>query len=413
MPMPRASTLALLASSVALLAIGGLVLRVHLHGTTRPPVVTALAKPVPAPPPQPHWTPKTLRQLLAAVEASRDEGLRPGDYRHDELADALKANRPAPEVALLATAAARSLAHDYADGRIVHRERFGWHIGHSPALASLDADLAKAVDGDTFPAYLTGLLPKDRRYDALRTALHDTPADEPERIDHIRASMERWRWMPRTLGSDYIWVNLPTYRLALYQGDTTVAMHDVVVGARKTPTPMLAAHIGSVIVNPWWTLPPTVLAEGKRYSGARGYVTVNIGGRAHIRQRPGPSNALGRVKIDMPNPYAIYLHDTPAKALFARSDRALSHGCIRVKDIATLADKLVDAGDVDGALTSYATKTLQMQKSVPVYIVYFTAAPDDEGKVVTYPDPYQQDGTLVSALDRMRIAARPTAGRAS
>ena len=106
---------------------------------------------------------------------------------------------------------------------------------------------------------------------------------------------------------------------------------------------LLSANVGSIVVNPWWTLPPTVLREGKRYSPARGYVYQTIGGKTYVRQKPGPMNALGRVKINMPNPYAIYLHDTPSKWAFARTDRALSHGCIRVKDIAALAEKIGDA----------------------------------------------------------------------
>src|SRR5262249_28609560 len=151
-------------------------------------------------------------------------------------------------------------------GRIVHRERFGWHIDRPP-LTTLDRDLAEAVNGNRLAAYLSGLLPQDARYAALRTALHDTPADEEGRIEHIRASMERWRWMPRTLGRDYIWVNVPTYHLSLYEGETAVATHDVVVGAPETPTPLIAAHIGTIIVNPWWTLPPTVMDEGKVHPG--------------------------------------------------------------------------------------------------------------------------------------------------
>ena len=395
MVMPRFLVGGLAAASALLLvAAGTFVWRTHSGEATA--LAGAIAKP---PPPQPHWTPETLHQLLAAVDASRAEGLRPQDYRRDALAAELQDR--SPDIATLATASAHDLAHDYADGRITHRARFDWHIQHSPGpLATLDVDIANAVNAGRLTEYLHGLLPQDARYAALRDALDETP--EPARRDAIRASMERWRWMPRALGTDYIWVNVPTYRLALYRGATVTATHDVVVGAPKTPTPMLSANVGSIIVNPWWTLPPTVLHEGagRRYSSARGYVYQTIHGKTYIRQKPGPLNALGRMKIDMPNAWAIYLHDTPSKGGFLQTDRALSHGCIRVKNITTLASELYDPAVIDGALQTYRMKTLPVKASVPVYIVYFTAAPDADGKVVTYGDPYARDAGLIAALDR-------------
>jgi murein L,D-transpeptidase YcbB/YkuD len=355
---------------------------------------------------RPQWTADTQRQLLHAIDASRDEGLRPQDYRRGALAHSIETNPSGPEVDALAMDAARALAHDYADGRIVNRRRFDWHIEKSPApLVTMDADLTRAINDGRLDAYLRGLLPRDRRYTALREALENTPPDQTARITAIRASMERWRWMPRVLGTDYLWVNVPTYRVALYRGNIVAAMHDVVVGAPRTPTPMLSAHVGSIIANPWWTLPPTVLHEGKRYSLARGYVYQTIRGRTYVRQKPGPMNALGRMKIDMPNAWAIYLHDTPSKGGFLKTDRALSHGCIRVKDITTLAERLYDPSVIDSALQTYRTRTLPMEKSVPVYIVYFTAAPDADGKVETYSDVYGLDGALVAALDRGDIAS--------
>jgi L,D-transpeptidase YcbB len=353
-----------------------------------------------------HWSKHALSDLLAAVDASRDEGLRPLDYRRDEVATAVDEGRTGPDIDALATDAARHLAHDYADGRVADRARFDWHIDHSPAaLVTLDADLAQAVEEERLRPYLDGLLPQDPRYAALRDALKTAggKADAPRRAA-IRASMERWRWMPRTLGEDYVWVNVPSYRLAYYDGGVAMQTHDVVVGAPKTPTPMISANIGSIVVNPWWTLPPTVLAEGKRYPRAKGFITTKVGARTVIRQKPGPENALGRLKIDMPNPYAIYLHDTPAKTAFGRPMRALSHGCIRVKDIPELANQIYLDG-VDTALAEPNTQTLQLEKSLPVYIVYFTAAETD-GQVVTYGDPYKQDAAILATLDGGPMPAR-------
>ncbi len=404
-PLARNTVLALLASSALLIVAGGILLRAHSGAVQTAAQAPLAAAPAPAVPAL-HWPADGLRQLLAAVEASRDEGLHPADYRQDALAEAVGAGRSDAATDALATDSATRLARDYADGHIRNRARFDWHVAHPlPTPAAFDADLRKAVEGGTLDPWLHGLLPQDPRYAALRAALHDAPAGEDAvRQKHIRASMERWRWMPRTLGDDYVWVNVPTYKLALIHGDTVAATHVVVVGAPRTPTPMLSANIGSVIVNPWWTLPPKVLAEGhgKRYAAGRGFVYVTIGGKAYVRQKPGPDNALGRMKIDMPNAYAIYLHDTPAKWAFAKPERALSHGCIRVQNISALAGDLTQPATIAGAMGDLVTHTLPMPRSVPVYIVYFTAAPDADGKVVTYGDPYDRDDQLIAALDHDR-----------
>lgn len=402
---PRAPVGAFLACSVLLLGAAGIVL-VHAERDTPAPAVVE----APPPPPKPHWNSDTLHQLLAAIDTSRAEGLRPKDYQREALAGFLARGGYVGEIEATATAAAHALAGDYIDGRIKHPSRFDWHIEHSPArLTTLDVDLANAVNNDRLQNYLNGLLPTDPRYAALRRAYADTPISEHGRRDAIRASMERWRWMPRVLGDDYVWVNVPTYKLQLYRGGEVAAEHVVVVGAPKTPTPQLSAHVGRIIVNPWWTLPPSVLREGKTYSPARGYVWQKIGGRTFIRQKPGPNNALGRMKIDMPNAWAIYLHDTPAKSGFAQPMRALSHGCIRVQNIPSLAAELYDPAAIDTALQTYTMKSLPMQTSVPVYIVYFTAAPNDDGKVVTYGDPYDRDARMIAALDgvKYRPPAKP------
>lgn len=402
---PRAPVGVFLGCSALLLlvATGTVLVRARSDG----PAPAAIEAP---PPPRPHWNADTLHQLLAAVDASRDEGLRPQNYRRDALAAFLKQGGPVSAIETTADTAAKALAHDYIDGRIRNPARFDWHIEHSPArLVTLDADLANAVNGGRLQDYLHGLLPTDPRYAALREAYADTPAAQHARRDAIRASMERWRWMPRVLGDAYVWVNIPTYKLQLHRGGEVVAEHVVVVGAPRTPTPMLSANVGQIIVNPWWTLPPTVLREGKKYSPARGYVWQKIGGRTFLRQRPGPMNALGRMKIDMPNAWAIYLHDTPAKSGFAQPMRALSHGCIRVQNIPALASKLYDPAVIDTALQTYTMKSLRVQKGVPVYIVYFTAAPDAEGKVVTYGDPYDRDPRMIAALDGVKFhpSAKP------
>jgi murein L,D-transpeptidase YcbB/YkuD len=161
------------------------------------------------------------------------------------------------------------------------------------------------------------------------------------------------------------------------------------------------------VVNPWWSLPASIVKEKGLSAGRRGGFVYTGNG---FRQAPGPNNALGRVKIDMPNEHAIYLHDTPAKAKFAEASRGFSHGCIRVKGIDALAEQLMQmsAGDdsaVTEALGTTRTATLKMPQSLPVYIVYFTTEVDASGRLVNHEDPYGRDAQVLAALGG---AAAPT-----
>ena len=362
------------------------------------PTAIAAQAPVQAEAPAARWTPAAARDLLSAIEAADREGLTPADYDPATLRQAIDAGQGAA-LDVAAETSARALAQDYLFGRVKDREAFDWHIERSAydGLA-LKTGLAKAIAEDKVRPWLRSLLPADPQYLALRTALAD--ATDAREVALIRANMERWRWMPRQLGAEYLYVNLPTYRLRVMRDGVEAASYTVVVGAPKTPTPQLAVAAERVVVNPWWTLPPNVLAEGKRYSPAKGFVYARAAsGKMMVRQRPGPANALGRIKIDMPNDHAIYLHDTPSKAAFAKKDRALSHGCIRVEGIDQLAGELEGDGRVADALSGNATMTIALGQSMPVYIVYLTAEADAAGKVSPLADIYGRDAAMLAALD--------------
>lgn len=361
---------------------------------------------------QPRWSMSSAKALLAAVEASEKEGLNPRDYSVDALRSAIDADQKGPALDTLANAAAMRLAHDYANGRIDDKAAYDWHLGNSADTNMLATGLNDALDADRLGKWLKSLLPDSEQYRALKAAYADAdPADAATR-DMLRANLERWRWMPRDLGQRYIYVNVPSYQLELMNGGVTEATYNVVVGAPKTPTPQLALQAQSVVANPSWTLPPSVLKEGNWRN--KGYTATKIAGGYRVVQAPGPTNALGRIKIDMPNEHAIYLHDTPNKAAFNREQRALSHGCVRVQNIAELAATLSnDSGDLDAALENpRQTKVLQLQRSMPVYIVYFTAQANDDGTLRRLPDPYGRDRQLIAQLGGMgggapvRMAAR-------
>ncbi len=361
--------------------------------------------PAQAPAPAAKWSAGAAGKLIKVIESSREEGLDPALYDAAGLRRAAEGGEGAALDAAADVAALR-LAHDYYFGRVADRDDMGWMI-RRPAdeEARLVEGLRSAVASGEIRKFYASLLPGDPRYAALREALAET--SDPAMRDRLRANMERWRWMPRALGDDYLYVNVPSYRLQVMDGGASVASYDVVVGADKTRTPMLASPTGSLVVNPWWNVPRSIVKSSNLRPGKGGYVfKASADGGYEVRQPPGPKNALGRIKFNLANDQAIYLHDTPSKSAFTREQRALSHGCIRVKDIDQLASQLMsdggDAARLDEALAGSDTATLRLPRTWQVYIVYFTAAPDADGKVVTLGDPYDRDGRMIAALDGVK-----------
>ncbi|HZF44334.1 MAG TPA: L,D-transpeptidase family protein [Sphingomonadaceae bacterium] len=360
-------------------------------------------KALPAPPPiAVAWDIEDAKQLLSMIKDAPGEGLDTKDYQHDALVAAIAGGEGEP-LNTVANKAALQLARDFAFGRLTgDKAKFQWFIERSANEAyMLPAGLAEAVKTDTVAEWIGAQRPQNRHYAAMRTALAET-TDKATR-DMLRANMERWRWMPRTLGTDYVYVNVPTYQLWVVQSGKISAIHNVVVGAKATPTPQLAVPAGAVTANPSWHVPQSIIKSSGLRPGVGGYEYKPDGrGGYLVRQLPGPKNALGKMKVEMYNPHAIYLHDTPAKALFAKPMRAASHGCIRVQYIDQLAARL--AGEellpaLQKAQAQPKTVTLPLKKNWPVWLVYFTAEQDADGKLVKLSDPYGRDAQVVKALD--------------
>lgn len=352
--------------------------------------------------PQPaRWTNSAARELIVVIASSSEEGLRPADYDLAELQHEVEAGT-GPALDRLADQAAIRLAHDYFLGRVGDRSDMLWMIERSPYEASaLPVRLNAAIASGKIREFYADLLPSDPRYQALRAAFAD--ATDGSVRDRLRANMERWRWMPRSLPADYLFVNVPSYRLQLFQGGLASASYDVVVGAKATPTPQLLSPTGSLVINPAWYVPTSIVRKSRLRSGRDGYVWRMADGERRLVQLPGPRNALGRIKLNLENDQAIFLHDTNAKGLFARNDRALSHGCIRVKDIDQLAATLMSQGGdesaLEEALARPKTATILLPQTWPVYIVYFTADVDGAGAVASFADPYGYDAKVLAALD--------------
>jgi L,D-transpeptidase YcbB len=352
----------------------------------------------PAPQAEGRWSRGDLRDLVEAADKAAAEGLNPADYNVEALRAAVDAKQTGLTVDAIANAAALRLANDFANGRIADREAFDWHIAAPVAPEALVAGLNDALDHDRLGKWLNGLLPDNDQYRALRTAY--ASSSDPMMREKIAANMERWRWMPRDLGDRYIYVNVPSYRLSLMNDGSEEASFNVIVGSPKTPTPQLALHAQTVVANPSWTVPQSIIKSG----GVRGkgFTWKKLSdGSFRVQQAPGPTNALGRIKIDMPNPHAIYLHDTPNRAAFGRTNRALSHGCVRVENIAELATMLDGGAPLDEALSDpRRTVRFELEKSVPVYIVYFTLEAGPDGILREVGDPYGRDQAMLGRMMR-------------
>lgn len=356
-----------------------------------------LAAPVAAQAPR-HWSRPAAEALLGLIAGSVKEGLSPADYGPDAVEQALAAGEGGA-LDGAADAAALALARDYYEGHRRGAERSDWHIprGRIDYGPWLDEVLAR----NSIAASYARLLPDAPAYAALRDALARCHED----CATIAANMDRWRALPRHLGGRYLWVNVPAYRLDLIEDGQVVSSHRIIVGKPGSRTPIFRAAVTGVTINPWWNVPCSIVDEsiGKlirtkpQEAARRGYVaTRDAKGVLHVRQKPGPDNALGRIKLEMPNPYSVFIHDTPSTQLFDRDTRALSHGCIRTEAPADLARALLGpdrAGEVQMLLASGVTRTLALSPPLPVYVVYLTAEPDPQapGGITRYPDIYGRD----------------------
>ncbi|WP_309601479.1 L,D-transpeptidase family protein [Sphingomonas sp.] len=368
------------------------------------PVVVPPVVPVPAPPP-PLWQIGDVRALQAYVATIGSEGLDPRDYDSAGLDAALRSGDPVI-MSAAATDRFNKVASDLALGHVRGKDRQDWHVTDADLTPEASALLlASALQRHDVVGSLRSLLPTHQQYAFLRAALAKANKADAANYDRIRLNMDRWRWLPRDLGNKYIIVNVPSFYATLVENGATRWKHRAIAGAVKTKTPQLTVQATGVILNPWWEVPPSITRE---VAGKKGYVAVKgkDGKVQRWRQPPGPSNALGKVKFVMQNGQNIYLHDTNARSRFNSQLRALSHGCIRTENIMDLAKELLgdDAGEwtpekVDETVASGKSVMAKFVKPLPVYIVYFSAAALNDGKIVPYADLYGRDAKVIAALN--------------
>ena len=263
-----------------------------------------------------------------------------------------------------------------------------------------------------------------------RSTLQALNVPVAQRIDQVRVNLERLRWVAQDLKRDYLLVDIAGFSARLYLEGEVAWSSRVVVGRRYRNTPAFRAVLRSIVLNPTWTVPPTVLREDivprviadRSYLDAHHMHVVDGAGREidssmidwrryrnrtfpyRIVQDPGPTNPLGALKFDMPNRYRVYLHDTPAKQLFERTERAFSSGCIRLETPRELAVLLLDDPEqwsetaLSAVIATGETRVLPMKRHVPVAALYLTAEGDQAGVTYFRPDLYGEDAQVAAAL---------------
>ena len=228
------------------------------------------------------------------------------------------------------------------------------------------------------------------------------------RMHQIIVNMERSRWVPVSVTTDYLVVNIPEFKLHAYERDSLLWSMDAVVGKPIHNTVIFSGKIKYVVFSPYWNVPPSILKNEilPAIRRNRNYLAIHHmeWSNGQVRQRSGPDNALGYVKFLFPNSYNIYLHDTPTKSLFNESSRAFSHGCIRLSDAEKLANYLLKDDSAWNSDKIYAAMHLgkeefvTLKKSETVFIVYFTAWVDAEGQLNFRKDLYDRDARLAAML---------------
>ena len=322
-------------------------------------------------------------------------------------------------------------------GRLNPREVSGL-FDHAPALRDPKMVLTEIAAAKAPDAYLQSLHPKHEQFGRLRKALLKMQGEGGEglkpsanaNVRRLIVNMERWRWMPEDLGPLYVWSNTPEFMLYVIKYGKTIFADKTQVGTSTDPTPVLSADMTTIVFNPEWIAPGSVLVKDllprlrkKNYSILNKYAfsvsyqdkpvnptkidwaRVNIRDYT-FRQKPGPNSNLGKVKFVMPNKHDVLLHDTFAarRKVFQKSVRAVGYGCVRMErpdrftELLLAEDKGWSTTEVNELWENSINSPVDLDHQIPVHLTYFTAIVHDNGKVATFPDIYGLDGKLAKAL---------------
>jgi murein L,D-transpeptidase YcbB/YkuD len=316
---------------------------------------------------------------------------------------------------ILLTGAALSYADALAHGAVPPGRRKPFE-----ALQPGTVDVAEALHDALWrpdPAEgIEALAPQTPTYLALRAMLlaprrpaagRAAAAAAAERVRSLKVNMERERWLPRRLPPERVWVNIPNQRLVFYRGGEPVFTTRVVVGEvnERNQSPEFDALIEASFFNPPWIVPRDIveaeilprIARDPDYL-ARNNMVMRPNGE--VEQMPGPTAGLGYILFDMPNPFDVYLHDTPDRFVFSRGNRQMSRGCIRVENPRELAALLMrqPLEAIDQKIADGSTIRTRLPRPVPVFVTYHTAFLDDDGTIQFRPDFYARDAGLMQRL---------------
>ncbi|MCJ7526980.1 MAG: L,D-transpeptidase family protein [Methyloceanibacter sp.] len=330
-------------------------------------------------------------------------------------------------------------------------------LDQKPTLKDPKIVLAEIAASPAPDAYLRSLHPKHEQFERLRQALLKARGDgedgakkpRNERdIQRLLINMERWRWMPEDLGSVYVQDNVPEFMLYVVKNGKTIHSDKIVVGQLAYATPIFSADMQTIVFNPEWTVPPTIVRENLlpnlrsggwfggggsilsehglqvRYNGrivdpgSISWSSVNMANIA-FTQPPGPTNVLGKLKFLYPNKHTVYMHDTIKRDLFKPAMRANGHNCIRMERPTKLAEVLLaedkgwEAKQVDDLVAKGNNSPVNLDHPIPVHTTYFTAVVGDDGKVSSFGDIYGLDSKVASAVLGKSVAFAATADDAS
>jgi L,D-transpeptidase YcbB len=312
-----------------------------------------------------------------------------------------------------------------------------------------------AVDASGTALYSTDLQEAVKRFQRRHGLTDDGIVSAPviaemnvpidRRISQIALNLERWRWLPRDLGERHILVNIPEYRLEVWERNQVPLTMRVVVGKQDTQTPIFSDVMTHIVFSPYWNVPPNI-AQGETLPEIMrdpGFLDRNnmevldadgnsVDPRAidpadptsyRFRQRPGAQNSLGLVKFMFPNQYHVYLHDTPMDSLFARASRSFSHGCVRLENPLALAEYVLrdqpqwTRERIQEAMHAEQERTVKLRGAIPVYLGYWTARVSADGILQFRRDVYdidrRQTSLLADRLSRLRKSAAAAASAAN
>ncbi len=295
-------------------------------------------------------------------------------------------------------------------------------LGAGPVDAYFDRSLTKA------------LLNYQRRHGLpnnglIRTAtVQSLNISTEKRIEQIKANLERWRWLPRTLSNEYLEVNIPAFELNMVQNNQSVYKEKVIVGRENYPTASFSDSMTYIVLNPYWTIPRSIVNaelklevmsdeyhllnnDIKVFKGNKLINSLNVDWKKVnwdsylFRQGPNAYNPMGQVKFMFPNAHHIYIHDTPARHYFTNSRRSYSHGCIRINEPLKFAEHILqrqeeawDSLKIQKVLFSQKETSVDLNKQIPLHIFYWTSFIDEENNVNFREDIYSWDAKIYDEL---------------